>query len=235
MANENNGHRQRLRERMIKEGLQSFQDHEILEMLLFQYLPRQDTNKLAHRLLDKFGSFSNVLDASPQQLMQVDGISKVTACNLSMLKEVWNRYQRSSVEKVCLNSIGEIINLCKQLLEYCNYEKLIVVYVDFNTNYITKEEYSSNSTDYVYVEPRQIISTAMQVNASGIVLLHSHGCGPCAPSDADLEYTAKLCGALATVDVAIVEHVIINNRGETFSFYLSGDLRDMQTKVKSKL
>ena len=87
MAHENDGHRARLRERMIKEGLDSFQDHEVLELLLFQYLPRKDTNKLAHTLLDKFGSFAGVLNASPQQLMTVEGVSEATACNLGCSKK----------------------------------------------------------------------------------------------------------------------------------------------------
>ena len=88
MAHVNDGHRQRLRERMQKEGLDGFQDHEILELLLFQSVPRKDTNKLAPTLLARFGSLYNVLNSSPEQLMLVNGVSIVTACNLSMLKEV---------------------------------------------------------------------------------------------------------------------------------------------------
>ena len=79
MAEVNKGHRQRMRERMMKEGLDGFADHEILELLLFQYIPRKDTNKIAHNLLDKFGGLVNVLNAAPEQLMLVDGVSEVTA------------------------------------------------------------------------------------------------------------------------------------------------------------
>ena len=109
MANVNQGHRERLRQRMMKEGLQSFQDHEVLELLLFQYLPRKDTNKIAHDLLNKFGSFANVLNASPQQLQQVKGISQVTACNIALLKEVFLRYRASDAVKMSLAGIACVI------------------------------------------------------------------------------------------------------------------------------
>ena len=135
MAHENNGHRARIRKRMMKEGLDSFQDHEVLEFLLFQFLPYKDTNKIAHNLLTKFGGFSGVLNASPDQLMLVDGISEVTACNLSILKEVLVRFRRSEANRINLSDVESIAKYARNLVRdnYC--EKLLVVYVDHSTNF----------------------------------------------------------------------------------------------------
>lgn len=117
MAHENNGHRARMRQRMMKEGVDGFQDHEVLEFLLFQYLPRRDTNKMAHNLLDKFGGFAGVLNADPKQLECIEGISDVTACNIAILKEVFVRYRRSQAQTINLGSLSAIIQYARKLTE----------------------------------------------------------------------------------------------------------------------
>ena len=167
MANENKGHRERLRQRMMKEGLSSFQDHEVLELLLFQYLPRQDTNKLAHSLLDRFGSLSGVLNASPERLMMVKGVSEVTACNLSMLKEVWRRCKASEAAAVSLKGVNSIVEFAQKLIAESYVERLVVVYVDNDTKYLFRDEYSSDSVDSVTVDVKKIVNSALRVGAAG--------------------------------------------------------------------
>ena len=232
MAHENNGHRARLRERMMKEGLSGFQDHEVLELLLFQYLPYKDTNKIAHKLLNKFGGFSGVLNASPQQLMTIDGISEVTACNIAVLKEVFARYRRSDVKKLNLGAIDSIIQYARALVEenYC--ERLVAVYVDYATNFKFSEEFTSGKVDKVSIDTKQILSTAMRVNAAGVILVHCHVDGVCRPSVADKEFTKQLFVALASIDAVLLEHIIFNGSGEYFSFYKEGLIEELTTKFK---
>ncbi len=186
MANVNEGHRSRLRSRMMKEGLDGFQDHEVLEMLLFQYLPRKDTNKLAHSLINRFGSFANVLDASAQQLMTVKGVSEVTACNIALLKEVWLRYRRSAAQKMSLAGLSSIIQYSRQLISESYTERLVVVYVDVATNFLVKEEFVSDSTVSLNLDIRKIVTSAVNANASGVILFHCHVKGTCQPSPEDL-------------------------------------------------
>lgn len=232
MAQENSGHRARLRERMIKEGLESFQDHEVLELLLFQYIPYKDTNKLAHNLLKKFGSFAGVLNATPDQLMMVDGVSKVTACNLSMLKEVLVRYRRSQARTVNLSSMESIIRYARRLTEdnYC--EKLVVVYVDHGTNYLYADEFTSHSPDKVSVEIKQIIASAMRTGAAGVILFHCHIRGACEPSKGDLEFTRQLHTALASLNLVMLEHLIFNDKNDCYSFFAEGLIAEMNKNFK---
>lgn len=230
MAHENDGHRARLRERMLKEGLSSFQDHEVLEMLLFQYLPRHDTNKIAHRLLDKFGSFSAIFDASPDKLMMVDGISKVTACNIAMLKEVWLRYKQGASTKIELNSLASIIKYAQLLIADSYTEKMVVVYVDHSTNFVYKEEYSSNSADSIDIDVKKIVITATRTNAAGVLLFHCHPKGVCTPSDADVVFTEKMYFTLASINIMLLEHIIFNANGDYYSFYKEGLISDISEK-----
>ncbi len=232
MANVNEGHRARLRQRMIKEGLSGFQDHEVLELLLFQYLPRKDTNKLAHDLINKFGSFANVLDATPAQLMTVKGISETTACNLAVLKEVWQRYRRNSAEKISLCKLSSIIQYAQQLMAESYSERLVVVYVDAATNFLLSEEFTSESKQEVNVDMKKIIASAVRANAGGVMLFHCHVDGPCVPSDADIVFTEKLYVTLANMGIVLLEHLIFNNKEEYYSFYKEQYLQKFAEKYR---
>ena len=232
MAHENKGHRARLRERMKKEGLNGFQDHEVLELLLFQYLPYKDTNKIAHNLLNKFGSFAGVLDAGPEQLMTVDGVSDVTACNIAVLKEVFARYRRCSAQKINLGTMESIINYAYTLMEDATREKVVAVYVDHATNFKHSEEFTSDKVDKVSVDTKQIVSTALRLNAGGVILFHCHVNGVCHPSVADKEFTKQLFVALASVEVVLLEHIIFNGTEDYFSFFKEGLIKELSTKYK---
>lgn len=235
MTNVNEGHRERLRKRMMKEGLQGFQDHEVLELLLFQYLPRRDTNKLAHDLINKFGSFTNVLDASPEQLMTVKGVSEITACNLSMLKEVWRRYRQGSAQKISLGKVSSIVKYAQKLVAESYIERLVVVYVYNATNFLLSEEFTSDSTQEVKVDLKKIISSAVRANAAGVMLFHCHVNGVCEPSDADIVFTEKLFVTLANLHMVLLEHIIFNNNGDYYSFYCKNVLAELSEKYGKSL
>lgn len=235
MANPNEGHRHRLRERMMKEGLQGFQDHEVLELLLFQYVPRKDTNKMAHELLTKFGSFSNVLDASPEQLMMIDGISETIACNIAVLKEVWQRYRQSAAKKMSLKGLSSIVKYSKMITADYYHEKLVVVYVDNATNFILQEEYTSDDTQQVAVDTKKIVTSAVRANAAGIILFHCHVRGVCTPSENDKIFTEKLYFALASLNVMLLEHIIFNADNDYYSFFKEGDMAKITEKFKTTL
>lgn len=234
MADENKGHRARLRERMMKEGLASFKDHEVLELLLFQSIPRRDTNKLAHRLLDQFGSLAGVLNATPDRLMMVKGVSEVTACNLAMLKEVWRRYKASEAETVALKGFNSIVDYAKKLMAESYTERLVAVYVDHDTRYLYRDVFTSDSNDSVSVDIKRIVSTAMRTGASGVILFHCHPHGLCSPSEADMEFTEKLTFALASIELSLLEHIIFNDSGKYYSFFCNKVMEKIQQKFKAR-
>lgn len=234
MAHENDGHRTRLRERMLTEGLSNFQDHEVLELLLFQYLPYKDTNKIAHNLLSSFGSFAGILNASPEQLMTVSGISQVTACNLAVLKEVFQRYRVSEAKKVSLSGLSSIVKYAQLLIADSYTERLVVVYVDNATNFLYREEFVG-SVDTINVDSKKIVATAMRVNAAGVLLFHCHVKGKCEPSEDDRRFTEKLYFALASISVMVLEHMIFNGEGEHYSFFQSGEMDEIAHKYVNTL
>ncbi|MCH5151740.1 MAG: RadC family protein [Clostridiales bacterium] len=235
MAHENQGHRARLRARMQKEGLSSFQDHEVLELLLFQYLPYKDTNKIAHNLLNNFGGFAGVLNASPQQLMTVEGISEVTACNLAVLKEVFRRYKLSDSQKISLKGLSSIILYARRLIADSYKERLVAVYVDGATNFLYQEEFTSENVDNVNIDCKKLVATATRVNAAGVVIFHCHVSGPCQPSDADCHFTEKLYFALASINIVLLEHMIFNAAGEYYSFFSEGKIKETANKFVQTL
>ena len=235
MANVNEGHRARLRQRLMREGASGFQDHEILELLLFGSVPRKDTNKLAHTLLNKFGGFSGVLNASPEQLMSVKGVSEVTACNVAILKEVFHRYKIDEQNKSKLKGLASIIKYVQNAISDSFYERLVVVYVDGATTYLQQEEFSSESSQHVNVDIKKIVATAMRINAEGVLLFHCHSSGPCEPSDEDRRYTEKLYFALASVNIALLEHMIFNKNNETYSFHKQGIMTKLANKFNQTL
>ena len=235
MAHENEGHRTRLRERFIKEGASNFQNHEVLELLLFGSVPRKDTNKLAHNLLTKFGRFSGVLNASPEQLMEVDGVSTVTACNIAILKEVFHRYIKDEQDKSNIRGLASIIRYVQSTISQSVYEKMVVVYVDASTSYILQEEFTSGNTEQVNVDPKRIVAAAMRLNASGVVLFHCHNNAPCDPSEEDVRYTEKLYFALTSINIAMLEHMIFNSKGEYYSFHKEGIMKQLADKFNQTL
>jgi len=232
MTNVNEGHRSRLRERMMNEGLQGFQDHEVLELLLFQYLPRKDTNKLAHDLLNKFGTFANVLDASPEQLMMVKGISQTTACNLAVLKEVLQRYRRSSAQKTSLGSISAILKYAQDIMAYSYEEKLVITYLDNSNNLLLAEEFTSRNTQRVDVDLKELVSSALRARAAGVILFHCHVNGACNPSADDKKFTERVFNTLANINIVLLEHLIFNNNGEFYSFFKEKELERLSLKYK---
>ncbi len=233
MDNVNKGHRKRCRERIFEEGLHSCQDHEILEMLLFMFIRRRDTNKLAHTLIDKFGNIAGVLDAEPKKLMTVQGVSETTACNLCLIKEVMQRYRKDKAGDISLDGIGNIIRFSQMLLAESYVEKLVVAYVDSSASLIFREDFCSDSVNKVYVDVRRVLATATRCNAAGVILFHCHVDGVCAPSEDDYLFTEKLYFVLASMDVMLLEHIIFNRHGEFHSFHNERELHSIARKYIS--
>lgn len=235
MTHVNEGHRQRLRERMQKEGLDGFQDHEILELLLFQSVPRKDTNKLAHTLITRFGSLYNVLSASPEQLMLVSGVSDVTACNLSMLKEVWRRYKREESEKLDLSDVKDIVKYARIMISESYAERVVVVYVDRGTKFLYSDEFASTTDDHsVQIDLKKVVASAVRIKASGIILFHCHVQGNCKPSEDDVDFTERLLYALSGLEIVLLEHVIFNAEGNYYSFFSEGKIDEMVANLNTK-
>lgn len=235
MTKSNDGHRERLRQRMLTEGLQSFQDHEILELLLFQSIPRKDTNKIAHDLIDGFGNLYNVLNATPERLMTIEGVSRITACNLSMLKEVFQRYNQVKIKRKKFIGINPLIEFARTLISNAYVEHFVVVYVDPSTTYLHHEIYCSNNPERVDVDIKKVVATAVRVGANAVVIAHCHPNGEIEPSEPDIRFTRNLFFALGSLDILVLDHIIFNGGKEYFSMYETGIMKQIQSDYRKVL
>lgn len=219
--NIHSGHRERLRKRFVSDGLGSFEQHEVLELLLYQLIPYKDTNELAHKLIDKFGSLSSVLEAPLSELKSVDGLSDTTAANLSLFYPLFRYYKDNKFLGQKLINMSQIYPLAVYLLSDSRFEEIIVVCLDSSGYICGKKSFTDNNINKVNITPRQISETAFGYNSTHIILVHSHPKGIAQPSSADLQFTNMLYAVLRGLGIQLLEHIII--AGESYySFFEKG-------------
>ncbi len=219
------GHRQRVKNRFAKEGLDSFEPHQVLELLLFYCIPRRDTNAIAHNLLEKFGTFHQVLDAPMRELEKVEGMGKNAARFLSLIRETDRYYQIScNTERKALHTIEECGRYLAAFFEGQKNETVYLLCLDAKCMVLSCQKVSEGSINSVGVPIRKIVDIAMSTNATSVVLAHNHPSGLALPSSDDITTTLKLAKALALVDVVLNDHVVVAD-GDYISFVQSGIYR----------
>lgn len=204
------GHRKRMRERFRKEGLDGFADHEVLELLLFYGRARGDVNPLAHTLMDTFGSLQGVLEARPEQLMAVNGVGEETATLISFMLPAFRRYTACLCrEKPRLTTHAEAKQYCKSLLSGWRTERFYVVGLNAEHEILGHRLIAEGSTGSVQVTPRLVAEAALNLNARGAILCHNHPGGTDWPSMQDLAVTKHIGQLLNTLEVELLDHVIV--------------------------
>ena len=209
------GHRKRMRERFLRDGIDSLQDHEVLELLLFYAIPRQDTNELAHRLLTKFRTLSGVFVAPIEELKRVEGIGGTTAVFLKTYPEVFRRYmgdKKKNVKRLCsYKEIGEYAQSC---LFGRTREAILLVLLNSSGQILFSDIVYEGSVNAAEIYFRDLVRLASSYDAVGVVLAHNHPSGDCLPSREDMLTTRMAAEALSKIDVTLVDHVIV--AGEHF-------------------
>ncbi len=207
------GHRDRLRETYLQGGFESLSDVNRLELLLFYAIPRKDTNPIAHALLREFGSLSAVLDATMEQLMRVEGITKNAAILIQLMGQL---YAAAELERTQQRTKG-ILNTTTKCAEYLlprffglKREVVYVLCLDAKCKAIACRKLGEGSVNVAEVSTRRIVELALQFNASSIVLAHNHPLGTCNPSAEDKTTTMRIWKALDAVSVQLVDHIIIS-------------------------
>lgn len=212
------GHRRRLRARWESAGGKGFADYELLELLLTYLFARCDTKPLAKRLLDKFGSFKAVLDASPDQLALVEGAGTGTGAFVSLIRGVMERYfETEARQSDLLNSPEAVLSYCRASLEGLKNEVFDVVYLSTKNRVLGKERLAEGTIDQAAVYPRRVVAGALAANAAGLIFVHNHPSGDPTPSPDDKRLTAMLVQAAKTIGISVLDHLIVGN-GRCFSF-----------------
>lgn len=204
------GHRKRLRERFLNEGLDNFDELQVLELLLFYSIARQDTNPIAHALLDRFGSLSHVLEAPPEELKKVPGIGDNTAAFVSFVTALSRYYL---VNRAASSAILTSIEACGTYLLPRFYgrrnETVFLLCLDAKCKVLCCKEVGEGSVNSAAVPIRRIVEMALGANATSVVLAHNHPSGIALPSDEDIQTTRRLAMALDAVEINLVDHIVV--------------------------
>lgn len=212
MENLHEGHRKRMKERFIKSGLDDFTPHNILELLLFYSIPRGDTNPVAHRLIDTFGSLSGVFDATPEELAKVDGVGENSAILISMIPQIARKYLEDKADTA--NIVGGCSDIGAFLLPKFvgrTNEALMMVSIDNKNKIISCSVVAEGTVDSAKVSRRKIMEEAMKVKATRVILAHNHPCGVAVPSSEDVVMTKEIGRLFAQVGIELVDHIIVAN------------------------
>ena len=218
------GHRERIREKFAAAGLDSFLDHEILELLLTYAVPRRDTKPLAWALIKKFGTLAAVFDADENQLTQVDGIGTGAARFLRLIRAVFKKYSLDEVkETVSIRTPQQVLEYCKASLAGKKEECLEIIYLSVRNTVMSTQVVASGLIDRVAVSPRKIVECALAAKASAIILVHNHPSGDATPSQEDISLTQDVIQAAALFGILVHDHIIVG-KGSHYSLKANGKI-----------
>jgi DNA repair protein RadC len=221
MSTENvpEGHRKRLRERFIKSGLTGFADYEVVELLLSLGTPRKDCKPQAKEALKKFKTLRGVLSASTEELQQIKGIGPHAAFGIKLMQDVAREYLKEQIiEKPYMHSSQEIFDYLYHSMRDLKNEIFKVLYLNSQNQIIDTADLFEGTVNSAAVAPRQIVELALAHHAGALIFAHNHPSGNCEPSKSDKDITRDLVFAGGTVQIKILDHLIIgNNRYYSFA------------------
>lgn len=203
------GHRQRVISKYLKHGLSSFKEHEVLEMILFFSIPRADTNVLAHRLLEEFGNLENVMEASPEDLLSVEGVGNNTATLIALLRDVWE-YKNTHLYKkrIYLHNLEDVGRFCQKYFYDHVEEEAIMLALDSNNRLKCVESLSKGTVNETSFQPGRIMKKALLLKCPKIVIAHNHPGGSPAPSTSDKKLTKTLYALLKSANIYLLDHIV---------------------------
>ena len=215
----------RLKERFLKEGLDSFSEVQVLELALFYCIPRKDTNPIAHALLEHFGGLAQVLEAPVEELKKIPGMGETSAAYLHLITEVGRYYM---VHRGTQVSVLPTLEQCAEyLLPFFfgrRVETVFLLCLDAKCKVLCCKEVGEGSGNSAGVPIRRIVEVALGVNATTVVLAHNHPSGIAIPSCDDIQTTLRVAAALDAVEITLADHIVVAD-GDFVSMVQSGYYR----------
>lgn len=222
------GHRQRMKKRFRQEGLESFSEVNVLELMLFYAIPRQDSNPLAHELLKRYGTLAKVLEAPAEELMKVPGVGENVATFLSLFNEVERYLLVADTQKdIILHNTQECGKYLAVRFHKLRNETVFLLCLDAKRKVLCCREIGEGSVNSASISIRRVVETAINANATTVVLAHNHPSGIAVPSAEDVQTTIRVAKALGAVEIILADHIIVAE-GDYVSLAASGmyDPRD---------
>ena len=210
----NAGHRQRLKQRFINGGAEALPDYELLELVLFSALPRRDTKPIAKQLLERFGSFTEVVNAPPQRLKEIAGIGDSAITQLKLVRVAALRMlQRDIMQQPVLASWASVIEYCRASMGFETREQFRILFLDKKNRLIADEVQQQGTVDHTPVYVREVVKRALELSSSAIILVHNHPSGDPTPSRADIDMTRQIVSAARGLGISIHDHIIVGRQG----------------------
>lgn len=207
------GHRNRMKNKFVENEFNNFEEHEILELLLFYSIPRKNTNEIAHDLINKFGNLSNVLNADINLLQEVNGITFNSAVLLKMIPPLCKKYVSivNDGNSINLTNIETIFDFCINQYVGATTEILKVIYLDNSCKFISCVDICTiDSTNAIVINATRIIERAEKYKSSNFILVHNHPNGELRPSNEDRISTEKLYKVFRELKLTLIDHIIVS-------------------------
>lgn len=206
------GHRQRLRDRFFSFGPDALPDYELLELLLFQAKPRGDVKPLAKRLIKHFGSYAAVLSASRERLNEVNGVGDSSVAAIKVAEASALRLSQAQVlNRPVLGSWQALLDYCRAAMSRKDNEHFRVLFLDRKNALIADEVQQTGTVDQAPVYPREVVKRALELGASGLILVHNHPSGDPTPSGSDISVTEQVVAAGKALGITVHDHLIIGS------------------------
>jgi DNA repair protein RadC len=208
------GHRDRLRARFREGGASALADYELLELVLFRALPRRDVKPLAKALIEKFGSFAEVVSAPPARLAEVTGAGEAVITELKIVEAAAQYFASGKVRaRPVLSSWDAVLEYCRAAMAFAEKEHFRVLFLDKRNQLIADEVQQSGTVDHTPVYPREVVKRALELSATAVVLVHNHPSGDPTPSRADLQMTKSIVDVARPLGIEVHDHIIVGREG----------------------
>ena len=210
------GHRRRLRERFLNGGGAALADYELLEIVLFQAIPRQDTKPIAKALLTRFGSYAGVLHADASDLAEVKGIGQSAVVALKSVAEAAVRLAREEVvDRPILTSWTKVIGYLRTAMAHNKTEAFHVLFLDTKNKLIADEQQQTGTVNHTPMYPREVFKRAMELGSTAIIMVHNHPSGDPTPSKSDIQMTHEIRDVGESLGIRLHDHVIVARGGHS--------------------
>lgn len=208
------GHRDRLRGRVKKSGAESLADYELLELLLFRSIPRADTKAMAKDLLQRFGTFAEVLGAPEHLLRETKGIGKEAAFDLKVISAAASRMTFGPIKKrAVLGTWQQVLDYCRAAMAFEPRENFRILFLNKKNQLIADEVQHTGTVDHTPAYPREVMRRALELSATAIILVHNHPSGDPTPSRADIEITKEIANTGRSMGIIVHDHIIVGRDG----------------------
>jgi DNA repair protein RadC len=210
------GHRQRLKHRFLTGGADALPDYELLELILFGAIPRRDTKPIAKRLIERFETFNEVINAPADRLKEVEGVGDAAVMQLALVRAAALRLLRGGVmHRPLLASWDAVLGYCRAAMSFEAREQFRILFLDKKNRLIGDEVQQRGTVDHTPVYVREVVKRALELSASALILVHNHPSGDPAPSVADIDMTRMIVNAAKPLGIAVHDHIIVGRAGHT--------------------